>query len=371
VPAPFRMQLRRLTVHHWRNLELTDLAFDGRQQFLVGGNGQGKTNLLEAAGFLTALRSFRAVDPRLLIAHGGEEAAVACRLEHEQRGETTVTIRLGGAGKEVWCDQERITRLADYVGRFPTVVFSAQDQLLVRGSPAGRRRWLDLALAATDPGYLVALQAYHRALAERNSLLKAGRNGAELAAFDSQLVPAGVQVVARRTAGLARLAAGLQAAGARIAPGDEAAGLAYHPDLAEADEAAFAAALAAARPRDELLKSTQRGPHRDDFEFSLAGRPAREVASEGQQRSLVLALRLAQVVLFQERTGVGPVLLADDVLGELDPERRRRFWAALDPALQVIATGTSLPDDAALGRWQVFRVEAGRIAAAEAPRLSP
>ncbi len=362
------MHLRKITVHHWRNLELTDLAFDGRQQFLLGGNGQGKTNLLEAAAFLTALRSFRAVAPRLLIAHGQAEAAVACRLDHERRAETTVTIRLGGAGKEVWCDQERITRLADYVGRFPTVVFSAQDHLLVRGAPAARRRWLDLTLAATDPEYLVALQTYHRALAERNSLLKAGRDGAELAAFESQLVPAGVRLIARRAAGLERLAASLQAAYARIAPETEAAGLAYGPDFAEADETAFAAALAAGRPRDELLRTTLRGPHRDDFEFSLAGRPAREVASEGQQRSLVLALRLAQVVLFQERTGVGPVLLADDVLGELDPQRRRRFWSALDPALQVIATGTSLPDDAALGRWQVFRVEAGRVAAADAAR---
>jgi DNA replication and repair protein RecF len=109
------------------------------------------------------------------------------------------------------------------------------------------------------------------------------------------------------------------------------------------------------------LRTTQRGPHRDDFEFFLDGQPAREVASEGQQRCLVLALRLAQVALSQERTGLRPVLLADDVLGELDPERRRRFWSALDPGLQVIATGTSLPDDAALGRWQVFSVEAGRF----------
>ncbi len=362
------MHLRKLTVHHWRNLELSDLAFEGRQQFLVGGNGQGKTNLLEAAAFLTALRSFRAVAPDLLIAHGQAEAAIACRLEHERRGETTVTIRLDGAGKEVWCDQERVTRLADFVGRFPTVVFSAQDHLLVRGAPAGRRRWLDLTLAATDPEYLVALQAYHRALAERNSLLKAGRDGAELAAFDSQLVPAGVRLIGRRGSALERLAGTLRAAYGRIATETEAPGLAYAPDFAEADEAAFAAALNAGRARDELLRSTQRGPHRDDFEFSLGGRPTREVASEGQQRSLVLALRLAEVAHLQERTGIGPVLLADDVLGELDPDRRRRFWGALDPALQVIATGTSLPDDAALGRWQVFQVAAGRVAAADAAR---
>ncbi|MDD2763287.1 MAG: DNA replication/repair protein RecF [Opitutaceae bacterium] len=355
------MRLRKLTVQHWRNLALVSLAFDGGKQFLAGANGQGKTNLLEAAGFLTALRSFRTLDPRLLVAHGQTEAALACVVEHERLGETTVTIKLGSAGKEVWCDQERITRLADYVGRFPTVVFSAQDQLLVRGAPALRRRWLDLALAATNAEYLTTLQTYHRALAERNSLLKAGRNGAELAAFDTQLVPAGVRLIALRTESLQVLAAHMRTAYARIAPEAETAGLAYAPDCSAADETAFAALLADSRARDELLKTTQRGPHRDDFEFSLDGRPAPEVASEGQQRGLVLALRLAQVAFFEERTNVRPVLLADDVLGELDPERRRRFWAALDPELQIIATGTSLPDDAIPGRWQVFRVEQGQF----------
>jgi DNA replication and repair protein RecF len=295
-------------------------------------------------------------------------------MEHERLGEVNVIIKIGAEGKEVWCDQERITRLGDYVGRFPTVVFSSQDQLLVRGAPSSRRRWLDLTLAATHPEYLAVLQTYHRALSERNSLLRAGRNGAtattqasvegELAAFETQLAPAGARLIALRLEGLAALAEHMKAAYEQLAPAAELAGLVYAPDFDRPDAAALTALWAEGRTRDELLRSTQRGPHRDDFEFLLDGRAAREVASEGQQRCLVLALRLAQVALSQERTGVRPVLLADDVLGELDPERRRRFWSALAPDLQVIATGTTLPDDVVLGRWQVFRVEAGRLSPA-------
>src|SRR5262249_20736887 len=150
------------------------LEFFGRQQFLIGSNGQGKTNLLEAAGFLTALRSFRTTDHKLLVGHGHSTAAVACMLEHERQGETQVTIKIHPDGKELWCDQTRVARLADYLGQFPTVVFSSQDLQLVRGAPAGRRRWLDLTLAAMSPDYFRTLQTFTRALAERNALLKAG-----------------------------------------------------------------------------------------------------------------------------------------------------------------------------------------------------
>lgn len=361
------MRLRKLTLQNWRNVALAALEFEGSQQFIVGANGQGKTSLLEAAGFFTALRSFRTVDSRLVISHGQTEAAIAGELEHERLGETSVIIKVGAEGKEVWCDQERIIRLADYVGRFPAVVFSSQDQQLVRGAPASRRRWLDLVLAATNPEYLAVLQTYHRALAERNSLLKAARSGAvegELAAFETQLAPAGARLIALRAEGLGALAAHLRAGYARLAPAAEAAGLEYAPDFKRPDAAGLAAMWREGRARDGLLRSTQHGPHRDDFDFFLDGRPARDVASEGQQRCLALALQLAQAAFSQERTGVRPVLLADDVLGELDPERRRRFWAALSPGLQIIATGTTLPDDAALGRWQVFRADAGRLAEA-------
>lgn len=356
------MRLRRITLQHFRNISHAALTLAGRRQFLTGRNGQGKTNLLEAAGFITALRSFRAADHRPLIAHGRPEAALACEVEHERLGESTVTIVLRAAGKEVRCDRERVTRLGDYLGRFPTVVFSSQDQQLVRGAPALRRRWLDLALAAVDADYLRALQTYYRALAGRNSLLKTGvARTAELAAFERLLAPAAAQLIGFRAAGVRALAAQLAAAYARIAGPEETAGLDYAPAMAGGSEAAVAALFEKNRGRDALLRATQAGPHRDDAGFTLNGRPAADFASEGQQRCLVLALRLGQAAYFNERAGVQPVLLADDVLGELDPERRRRFWSAVGTECQVIATGTGRLEDDGAAPWQTFAVEQGRF----------
>lgn len=364
------MRLRKLTLRHFRNVGFAALELQGRQQFLIGANGQGKTNLLEAAGFVSALRSFRTTDNKLLIQHGQHVAAIACDLEHERLGPTKVTIKLRRDGKELWCDQTRITRLADYLGRFPTVVFSSQDLLLVRGAPALRRRWLDLTLASMDAGYLRALQTYSRALAGRNALLKRGNAAAaELSAFEQILAPAAATLIAARTAGIEGLAARVTGAYARLCEGDasERGGLRYEPDFAEPSAEALLARLESGRTRDAQFRSTLAGPHRDDFSFSARGTAAKDFASEGQQRSLVLALRLAQAAWFQEKSGTRPVLLADDVLGELDPARRRSFWASVDPESQVIATGTTLPD-AELGEWQVFEVKEGAFDPADAPQ---
>ena len=360
------MRLRKLTLRHFRNVGFSALEFAGRQQFFVGANGQGKTNLLEAAGFLTALRSFRTTDNKVLVGHGQQVAAIAAEFEHERLGESKVTIKLRREGKELWCDQTRITKLGEYIGRFPTVVFSSQDMLLVRGAPALRRRWMDLTLSSIDAGYLRTLQTYSKALSERNALLKRGGAGdAELGAFERILAPAAAALIEMRTAAMGVLAGKVKDAYSKLCDAEgERGGLKYLPNVEGASEEMLLAKLEAGRARDAQFRTTLTGPHRDDFAFSVKGTAAKEFASEGQQRSLVLALRLAQASWFHEKSGVRPVLLCDDVLGELDPARRRRFWAAVDAESQVIATGTSLPD-AELGEWQVFEVKEGNFEARE------
>lgn len=353
------MRLRKLTLRHFRNVGFAALEFSGRQQFLVGANGQGKTNLLEAAGFISALRSFRTADQKLLIGHGQHCAALACHVDQARAGETQVTVKIRHDGKEVWCDQTRVTKLGDYLGQFPTVVFSSSDLQLVRGSPAGRRRWLDLTLASATPDYFRALQTFTRGLAARNALLKSGRSAdAELEAFEQALAPAAAELIALRISGVKALAESLQKAYGQLCDDAEPAGFTYEPNFPEPSAEALLARLAGGRARDVQFRSTLAGPHRDDFHFAVKHVAAKDFASEGQQRSFVLALRLAQAAWLHQKTGVRPVLLADDVLGELDPARRRKFWSAIDPEAQVIATGTH-PPDTELGAWQVFDVADG------------
>jgi DNA replication and repair protein RecF len=358
------MLYRSLTLHHFRNVAFARLEFSGRRHFLLGANGQGKTNLLEAAGFPTALRSFRTSDAAVLRQTGAATGSIACDVEHERLGEVHLLIRLHREGKEVWCDRERVKRLADHLGKFPTVVFSSQDMSLVRGSPSVRRRWIDLTLAAMDGAYLAALQAFAKALAARNSLLRrAGSSDRELAAFEEPLAESGATLIRIRASALHELGSRVQAAHARIGDGAEAVAAVYEPNFAEGDAGVLLARLEAGRAKDRQFRTTLAGPHRDDLALKVSGCPARDYGSEGQQRCLALSLRLAQADWFRERSGVRPILLADDVLGELDPDRRMRFWGGIDPEAQVIATGTRPPEKGSED-WQTFRVKSGTFEAA-------
>ncbi len=355
------MRFRQVTLQGFRNLPLATVALEGMRTFLCGANAQGKTNFLEAMGYVTALRSFRGAESRALMGLGQPQTGLAFVVEHEQFGESRITVSFTSQGREVTWEQGRVTRMADFIGKFPTVVFSSQDNQFLRGSPSLRRRWLDLTLAAMDPAYLTALQRYTRAVAERNMLLKqGGRDAGALEAFEHELAAHAVTLGAKRVEGVTALNELFCVAHARLVPEGERAGVVYAPDSVFASREEFASMLVKSRPRDVLLKSTERGLHRDDLELMLDARPAKQFSSEGQQRCLVIALRLAQAAYFKLKGGVTPVLLCDDVLGELDPARRSKFWASLEGAPQVIATGTSLPpaDGAA---WQVLHVAQGNV----------
>ena len=352
------VRLLRLHAENFRNIPLAAVGLEADSVFLLGANGQGKSNLLEAAGLITAARSFRTTETRPLIRQNQQHGRVFFQVEHEHRGQTEITIALANGAKEIAIDGEKMTRLADFIGQFPTVVFSAEDIQLLRGSPGLRRRALDLTLAATDHDYFHALSRFTRALRDRNKLLKDEAPPAARRPFERLLAEEAVKLIAARRRGVEALSTSLVECYAELSREEESPALQYKFDCQTETAEDFLKMIEQQQRRDEVMGATQRGPHRDDLAFKLKGRSAREFASDGQQRGLVVAFRLAQLRYFQARTGLAPVVLADDVLGELDPTRRAGFWRAVGPDLQVIATGTEPPAGDARS-WKIIRVESG------------
>lgn len=354
------MRLNRLRVSQFRNVEFADLAFAGTRIFLFGENAQGKTNLLESASLLTALRSFRTRDLRRLVRHGAKATQAAFELEHEIEGKTTVlfSVESSGAKRVEIGAGTAVKRMCDFVGRFPAVVFSSEDVAVLRGAPSGRRRWFDVTFSAVNAEYLIQLQRFYRALEARNKLFKNETPVAgQLSAFEKIMAESGDFLVRCRENEVGKLSEKFAEFARRILGESAVPELVYSPSFRADGIDAWETFYERSRRSDSVFKTTQKGPHRDDFLFRLNGKDAADFASEGQQRGLSLALGLAQLALFRERTHIVPLVLADDVLSELDPIRRENFWREVGDDIQVIATGTQLPPNPE--RWEIFKVVNG------------
>ncbi len=326
-------QLSRIKLRHFRCFAVREAEFAPGLNLIVGPNAQGKTTLLEAVCVLLRLQS-----PRI--------TRLAHAIQHERRG-FVVDGYFGARHLQFYFSRERKKLALDEVeqkaareylevGR--VVWFSNADIDLVRGSGEGRRRFLDFVAAQRDGTYRGALRDYERALRSRNLLLKSpSPRWREIAAFDEPLLSSGERVTAARRRLLAELQPEANAAHAAISGARETLRLEYLPG-AGLD---FAAALAEAQKEDARLRQTSVGPHRDDVHFFL-NEIGSEYASEGQQRTLVLALKLGAARLLERHFGAPPLLLLDDIFGELDPARRNALLAALPAASQKLITTTHL-----------------------------
>ena len=356
------MRLSHIRLVDFRNVENADLPLNGKRHFFCGGNGEGKTNILEAAGLITALRSFRTTEIRPLIRQNEAIASIRATVSLTQSSHSIIDIRLNRSGRKVFIDEVPIERFSDFIGRYPTVTISSADIHLLRGPPSLRRRFFDLILSFGEPEYLHALKGYHKTLQERNALIKNNGADGEIDAFDHILAPFAATLIHQRSNALLKFQVVFQDFYQRIAQSKiEIPELLYKPsELSESPEK-FAALLLQNRERDKIYRTTQSGPHRDDFTFLLNDNKALDFASEGQQRALVLSLRFAQFEYFREKSNTTPIILADDILGELDPSRRQRFWDACDPDAQILATGTEPPGKSE--SWNIFKVLNGSVEA--------
>ncbi len=398
------VHLAHLRLRDFRNYARLDTDFAPGFHLLLGDNAQGKTNILEAIYLMATLRSFRGVGGAQMIRHGqrgyfvggkivgaliapsslsspkgGEDRGEEATLTQTQNpspqssprlcGERETKILTSQGAREIkmfWSASERklaldgrpVKKLTDYLGVLRTVIFCTEDLHLVKGAARARRRFLDLLLAQTQPGYLPLLQRYLHAVRARNALLKQRAIDESMVdSFSQQLVKLGDEIIRARRELAPKFSPLARLAYRRISNEAEELRIEYQPSVKKD----FAVELAQARPRERTYRSTLVGPHRDDLQLQLNGKSAAQFGSEGQKRTLAMALKMAQAEYLAGIHGSPPILLIDDVMGELDVKRRSGFLPLLEHARktsgQVFMTATEENWPSELGkdlqRWEV------------------
>jgi DNA replication and repair protein RecF len=397
------MHIEQLSLRDFRNYRHLDIALPRGLLLFVGGNAQGKSNLLEAIYLLATTRSVRTnSEGELVNREASREAPAVARLvgtARRQDGSVQVEVAIitnatgeqAAAGRLPTSRRLRVNgvarRAAETVGQLTAVLFTTHDIDLVGGAPSLRRRYLDITLSLVDPAYLRALQRYGKTVLQRNALLRRIQEGAagldQLSFWDEEMSRHGAYITGSRGRAVSSLSLLAREAHRALSGGEEDLSLAYQPQLSRAwdgqrvaaattDELAGALlhALATGRQRDVAAGVSLTGPHRDDLLFLLNGVPAAAFASRGQQRTAALALRLAEARFLLDRSGEHPVLLLDDVLSELDERRRAGVLAAASEFEQVLITSVdadrfrrAIPSGgrASLAGATLYRVVEGRV----------
>ena len=357
------MRLVSLQAVHYRNIAQAELVPGRELTVICGNNGQGKTNLLEAVWLLTGGKSFRGGKDAELIQREAPFAVLEAVTQRDDGMESNVRITVGPPGSEKPGRRARVNgvdrgRAASIAGSFPAVVFDPGHLSLVKGSPDGRRKFLDAALCQMYPGYLTVYRRYTRAMTQKNALLKKYEvtTGAAdlLEVLNAELAARGEEIQARRLDYLRLLTPFAVENYARLSHGAETLSLAYEPLFAPGG---LRAALQQHRGEEIRARMCLYGPHREDFGITLDGHSARVFASQGQQRSAVLSLKLAEAACVKEITGQWPVMLLDDVLSELDDSRKAYLLTRMEEK-QTFVTSC---DDADFLKTDgvIYRMEGG------------
>jgi DNA replication and repair protein RecF len=356
------VQVSKLWLADFRNYTAAELEPAPGLTAVVGANGEGKTNLLEAVGYLATLASFRGAPGDALVRAGAEAAVVRAEVEREGRT-SLLEAELRAVGRDrVLVNRQPLKRARDLLGTVRTTVFSPDDLVLVKGGPAERRRLLDDALVACAPRHDATRSDLDRILRQRTTLLKqaGGRLSPEVAAtldvWDAKLAEVGEVLGTAREKLVVRLEPVVAKAYDEVASAAAQVTLTYE---APWRVGGLAAALEAARNDDVRRAVSTVGPHRDELALTINGLPARTHASQGEQRSLALALRLATHAVVTEVTGSTPILLLDDVFSELDPDRSAALLQHLPPGQSLLTTAGPLPE--AVVPQLVVRVRGGTI----------
>ncbi|MGL4375114.1 MAG: DNA replication/repair protein RecF [Microcoleaceae cyanobacterium] len=385
------MFLKTLRLRQFRNYQEQKVVFEAPKTILVGNNAQGKSNLLEAVELLSTLKSHRANRDRELILETQSIAHIEGSLERIT-GIIDLSLTLRSQGRRtVFINGNSPPRNVDFLSVLNVVEFSSLDLDLVRGAPEERRNWIDRLVIQLEPIYANILYEYNKVLRQRNALLRTEKNlvnisvntqtlvttnqssFSQLALWDAQLVATGTRVIRRRDRILKRLIPLAQNWHHAISGSQENLDIEYIANVSITDEnlplspeivqEAFFTKIKEKAIAEQYQGTTLAGPHRDDIAFTINKTPARQYASQGQQRTLVLALKLAELQLIEEVIGEPPLLLLDDVLAELDLNRQNQLLEVIQDRFQTLITTTHLSafDAQWLRETQVLSVHSGKI----------
>ncbi|GAA2750826.1 DNA replication and repair protein RecF [Amnibacterium kyonggiense] len=373
------MRINRLSLTDWRNYETADVVFEPGANVLAGSNGQGKTNLVEAIGFLTTLGSHRVSGDAALVRAGAESAVIRATVSSADR-EVLAEVLINKVGANRAQLNRSAVRPREITRNVSSVLFAPEDLALVRGEPSARRRFVDELLVQRTPRLAGTVSDYEKALRQRNGLLRGSRGMVDtesLAVWDERLVATGTDLLDARTELLAALEPLVAEQYAVVAGADQRVAIEAQRTIDE--EAAegttverFTAALARVRRREIERGITLVGPHRDEVLLTVNGLPARGYASHGESWSLALALRLGAVELLRHALQTGdPIVILDDVFAELDEWRRIRLADRVARYEQVIVTAAVEADIPPALAGRVTRIRAGHVVDGEPEAAGP
>ena len=360
------MWLKNLSIKQFRNYHNIEIDFNPKLNVFVGRNAQGKTNLLESIYFLALTRSHRTKTDKNLIQFEEEQLQVSGILQ-KKTASIPLEIDLTQKGRITKVNYLKQARLSDYIGHMNVVLFAPEDLQLVKGAPTIRRKFIDIELGQIKPIYLSDLSSYNHVLKQRNTYLKSTQNIDEtfLTVLDDQLVEYGCRIMNHRADFIQKMELFGKEKHFDISDQLEELSIRYKPSVNFVDKEhlaeSFHIALQKSRSRDLFKKNTGVGPHRDDMIFMINGMEA-SFGSQGQHRSLVLSIKLAEIELMESITKESPILLLDDVMSELDNTRQLKLLETISHNIQTFITTTSLdhlqnlPDN-----LSVFTVDNGQL----------
>lgn len=369
------MYLDYFSVQNYRNLKHVATHFNSNVNIFIGKNAQGKTNLLEAIYFLALTRSPRTNSDKDLIAFGKEFANLNGKI-HKSQISSNLRVLITKKGKKVWIDRVEQAKLSRYVGQMNAILFSPEDLELIKGAPALRRKFMDQEFGQVDSEYLYFSSKYRQVLMQKNNYLKQLIRGKKhdqifLDVLSDQLAGIAAEIISRRFKFLNYLEDKAATAYEHISLASEKLTLAYHSSVE-----GIKATDTTEEIYHKLLKNFQKnkamelrrgttlvGPHRDDIEFKLNGESAHLYASQGQQRSIVLSMKLAEIQLIYHLTAEYPVLLLDDVMSELDHERQNALLNYIHGKTQTFITTTDLAGISweIIKKPQIYKIKSGEI----------